>query len=183
MTVTVHAARDADRRPPLDALIADHYHAVLAYTRTLVSDHHLAEDVVQETLIRAWRHTDRLYSSNGSVRGWLLTVARNLAIDWLRSAASRHERVGAEERDVSVADHAEKVVDSVEVVTLLRDLSTEHRAVLLHMHMMGRTARETARILGVPVGTVKSRQHYALATLRAGRSHRSPAPRPLRPER
>lgn len=182
MIATVDAARDSHRRQLLDALIADHYDAVLAYTRTLVNDHHLAEDIVQETLIRAWRHTERLYATTGSVRGWLLTVARNLAIDWRRSAASRHERTGAEDRDVTVSDHADEVADSVEVVTLLRELSTEHRAVLVHMHLMGRTARETARVLGVPVGTVKSRQHYALATLRHGRHRRSLAPRPFRPE-
>jgi RNA polymerase sigma-70 factor (ECF subfamily) len=177
-TTVVDAARDAHRRHLLDVLVADHYQAVLSYTRTLVHDHHLAQDIAQETLIRAWRHIERLYSTNGSVRGWLLTVARNLAIDWLRSAASRHESVGAEERDATLPDHADAVATSVAVVTLLRELSTEHRAVLLHMHLVGRTAQETARILGVPVGTVKSRQHYALAILRAGCR-----PEPFRPVR
>jgi RNA polymerase sigma-70 factor (ECF subfamily) len=58
---------------------------------------------------------------------------------------------------------------SVEAVAMLRELSAEHRAVLLHTCLGGRTARETARILGVPVGTVKSRQHYALSILRSSR--------------
>jgi RNA polymerase sigma factor (sigma-70 family) len=187
ITAAVDSTSDAHLGKLLDVLIADHYKAVLAYTRTLLNDHHLAEDIVQETLIRAWHHARRLYSSNGSVRGWLLTVARNLAIDSLRSAASRHERVGAEDWDMTLPDHADAVAVSQEVVTLLRTLSTEHRAVLLHMHLVGRTARETARILGVPVGTVKSRQHYALTILRVGRPHEPGGPAPvtvprLRPE-
>ncbi|WP_394328307.1 sigma-70 family RNA polymerase sigma factor [Couchioplanes caeruleus] len=158
----------------LDVLFAEHAKALLAYTRTLVNDHHLAEDIVQETLIRAWRHAERLHSTEGSVRGWLLTVARNLAIDWLRSAASRHESVGAEDWDLTLPDHAEAVAASVEAVALLRKLSTEHRAVLLHTYLGGRTAQETARLLGVPVGTVKSRRHYALTVLRANRLRPAP---------
>ncbi len=155
-------------QPSLDTLVADHRAALLSYVRTLVNDHYLAEDIVQETLIRAWRHTERLFSHEGSVRGWLLTVARNLAIDWLRSAAYRHETPAATDRDTdrAVPDHAEAIVATAEVTALLRRLSTDHRTVLLHTTMAGRTAAETASILGVPVGTIKSRQHYALNVLR-----------------
>ncbi|BCY05755.1 sigma-70 family RNA polymerase sigma factor [Actinoplanes sp. L3-i22] len=175
MTVTT------DPRPQqLDDLVTEHANALLSYVRTLVGDHHLAEDIVQETLIRAWRHTERLFGNEGSVRGWLLTVARNLAIDWLRSAANRHESLAGPDHaergvpDRAVPDHAEQVVATAEVTTLLRRLSTEHRTVLLHTTMAGRTALETAQILGVPVGTIKSRQHYALNVLRKAR---------IRPER
>jgi RNA polymerase sigma-70 factor (ECF subfamily) len=169
MTVTVDVSSSDQRDHVLDTLISGHAKALLAYTETLLNDHYLAEDIVQETLIRAWRHTDRLYSTKGSIRGWLLTVARNLAIDWLRSAAFRHESVGAEDQDVSQPDHADAVAGSAQAVDLLRGLSPEHREVLFHMYMRGKTLRETAQILGVPVGTVKSRQHYALAVLRSRR--------------
>ncbi|WP_436523604.1 sigma-70 family RNA polymerase sigma factor [Actinoplanes sp. HUAS TT8] len=155
----------------VDALVAEHGPALLGYVRTLVNDHYLAEDIVQETLIRAWRHSERLFSNEGSVRGWLLTVARNLAIDWLRSAANRHESPAVQDGDADRAepDHAEAIVATAEVTTLLRRLSTEHRTVLLHTTMAGRTAAETASLLGVPVGTIKSRQHYALNVLRRTR--------------
>jgi RNA polymerase sigma-70 factor (ECF subfamily) len=150
----------------LALLVADHAKPLLAYVERLLHDRHMAEDVVQETLIRAWHHTDRLYGSEGSVRGWLLTVARNLAIDSVRSARFRHETLGAEEHDVYQADHAEAVGASVDARALLRHLSYEHREVLVHTYLCGRTVQETARILGVPAGTVKSRQHYALSALR-----------------
>jgi RNA polymerase sigma-70 factor (ECF subfamily) len=155
-----------ERRQLLDLLVSAHSKALLSYTRTLLDDHHLAEDIVQETLLRAWHHIDGLYANEGSVRGWLLTVARNLAIDWRRSASARHESVGSQDRDVAQPDHAEAVAAYDEAVGMLRGLSTEHAAVLLHTALGGRTAAEAARALGVPVGTVKSRQHYALAQLR-----------------
>jgi RNA polymerase sigma-70 factor (ECF subfamily) len=155
-----------DRKQLLDLLISAHSKALLSYTRTLLDDHHLAEDIVQETLLRAWHHIDGLYTNEGSVRGWLLTVARNLAIDWRRSAAARHESVGSQDRDVAQPDHADAVAGHDEAVQMLRGLSVEHAAVLLHTALGGRTAAEAAHALGVPVGTVKSRQHYALAQLR-----------------
>jgi RNA polymerase sigma-70 factor (ECF subfamily) len=169
MNVTFDVSGSDQRDHLLDTLISDHAKALLAYTETLLNDRYQAEDIVQETLIRAWRHTERLCSTQGSIRGWLLTVARNLAIDWLRSAASRHESVGAEDQDVSQPDHADAVAGSAWSVGLLRKLSPEHREVLFHLYMRGKTLQDTAHILGVPVGTVKSRQHYALAILRSRR--------------
>jgi RNA polymerase sigma-70 factor (ECF subfamily) len=147
-------------------LIADHGRALLAYTENLLHDRHLAEDVVQETFIRAWHHSERLCSTKGSVRGWLLTVARNLVIDGKRSAASRHESVGAEQSEAALPDHADDVLARMGATALLRRLSPEHRAVLHHIFVADRSVQETARILGVPAGTVKSRQHYALNRLR-----------------
>jgi RNA polymerase sigma-70 factor, ECF subfamily len=154
------------RQRLFDSLVAEHSKALLGYTRTLVDDHHLAEDIVQETLIRAWGRIEQLYATEGSVRGWLLTVARNLTIDWRRSAPARHERVVSQERNASEPDHADAVAASDESVRLLRGLSKEHAVVLVHTTMIGRTALEASRALGLPVGTVKSRQHYALNLLR-----------------
>jgi RNA polymerase sigma-70 factor (ECF subfamily) len=157
----------------LQGLITDHSKALIAYARTIAKDHHLAEDVVQETFFRAWVNIEKLHSREGSLRGWLLTVTRNLMTDRLRSAASRHESVGVEDHP-EVEDHAElaepdiadDVLHSVDTLARLQRLSQEHREVLWHIYWRDRTVDETARILGVPSGTVKSRQHYALAYLR-----------------
>ncbi|MFF5554021.1 sigma-70 family RNA polymerase sigma factor [Streptomyces olivaceoviridis] len=168
-TITAADALSAARRDQLlKTLMSDHARAVLAYAEKLLNDRHLAEDIMQDTLIRAWPPTERLYSTEGSIRGWLLTVTRNLVIDRLRSAPARHETVGADHRDVPLPDHSGAVLASVEVTRLLRQLSREHREVLLYTYLCGRTARETARLLGIPAGTVKSRQHYALQRLRSG---------------
>ncbi|MEU6140850.1 sigma-70 family RNA polymerase sigma factor [Streptomyces sp. NPDC047081] len=166
-TTAVAAASAAHRDQLLHTMMADHAKALLAYAEKLLKDRHTAEDIVQEALIRAWPHAERLYSTEGSIRGWLLTVTRNLVVDRMRSAAARHETIGAEDRDVPLPDHSGAVLTSVEATDLLRELSHEHREVLVHTCMFGRTAQETARILGIPAGTVKSRRHYALNTLRA----------------
>jgi RNA polymerase sigma-70 factor (ECF subfamily) len=176
MTAVADFSTTARRKELLHALMLEHSQALLAYTETLLSDRHLAEDIVQETLIRAWRHAERLYSTEGSIRGWLLTVARNLVIDRSRSAASRHEAIGADHQDLLAPDHADTVLTYVEAIGLLRRLSREHREVLLHTYLRGKTVQETARILGIPAGTVKSRQHYALSSLRSQvRTHAEPA--------
>ncbi|MFF3752461.1 sigma-70 family RNA polymerase sigma factor [Streptomyces sp. NPDC002018] len=151
---------------PVHALVEEHRGALLSYAERLLADRHLAEDIVQETLIRAWHHIDRLLEREGSVRGWLLTVARNLVIDRMRSAHSRHETVASDTRDVPQPDHTHAVLTSLETTSLLRGLSLEQREVLVHTYLCGRTVKETAHILGIPAGTVKSRQHYALHTLR-----------------
>ncbi|MDQ0786678.1 sigma-70 family RNA polymerase sigma factor [Streptomyces sp. B3I8] len=150
----------------LHRLVSDHTEALLAYTEAFLNDKYAAEDVVQETFIRAWAHAERLYSTKGSVRGWLLTVARNLVIDRMRSATSRHEILDGD-AEVLLPDHCTAVLTAIEMTELLRHLPRQHREVLLHTYFCGRTVQQTARILGIPPGTVKSRRHYALRRLRA----------------
>jgi len=157
-------------------LYDEHGRYLVAYAARLTGDRQLAEDIVQETLLRAWRHADRLTDQQGSVRGWLLTVARNIATDKARARKARPPEVGEtpEIHDVRAdRDHAEDVTNSLVVAEALRTLSPEHRAALIETYYQGRTMTEAARVLGVPPGTVKSRVHYALQQLRV-----TMAPRP-----
>ena len=75
------------------AVYAEHGRALLAYTTRLMGDRAAAEDIVQETLIRAWRHPEVMTNGRGSTRGWLLTVARNLVTDRIRARAARPREV------------------------------------------------------------------------------------------
>ncbi|MFJ6217204.1 sigma-70 family RNA polymerase sigma factor [Streptomyces sp. NPDC092296] len=164
-TVTPPAPRQ--RPDPLDVIVAEHRAGLIAYAERLLHDRGLAEDVVQEAFIRAWRHIDRLHGTEGSVRGWLLTVTRRLVVDWVRKPHTRREVVGAGYSDPPCrADRIGAVHDALLAVPLLRTLSPEHRAVLVHLYLYDRTIQETAGILGVPPGTVKSRQYNALRKLR-----------------
>jgi RNA polymerase sigma-70 factor (ECF subfamily) len=123
--------------------------------------------IVQETLIRAWRHPDVLTNGKGSARGWLLTVVRNLVTDRYRAKAARPQEV-AENPDAPpmVRDHADSVVASVTVMAALDELSDDHRGVLDQIYFKGRSLGEAATALGIPAGTVKSRSYYALRALR-----------------
>jgi len=145
----------------------EHGPAALAYAKWLTRDAAAAEDVVQEALVRAWRHPTSLVNGKGSVRGWLLTVVRNIVADRARAQRSRPAEVAELIQAGGVEnDHAERVVDSMVVLAVLDRLSAEHRVVLEHLHVHGRTVVETAEVLGIPVGTVKSRSHHAMRVLR-----------------
>ncbi|MFD6530961.1 sigma-70 family RNA polymerase sigma factor [Streptomyces sp. NPDC060184] len=152
----------------LGTIMREHRDGLVSYAEKMLGDHGLAEDIVQETTLRAWRNIDRLLGMEGSVRGWLFTVTRHLVIDWVRKPHARREVVGVTCTDpASRTDSTERVHDTLVAKPLLRRLSPEHRAVLVHIYLCDRSIQETAGILGVPTGTVKSRQHNALRKLRS----------------
>jgi RNA polymerase sigma-70 factor (ECF subfamily) len=151
----------------IEQLHREHATALWHYSMRLTgSDRARAEDVVQETLLRAWRHPESLDPARGSTRAWLFTVARRLVIDDWRSARNRRESVHAEVPDRVVVDESEQVLQQWVVAQALTRLSPEHRAVLRECYFQGRSVAEASRALGIPEGTVKSRTHYALMNLR-----------------
>jgi len=161
------ARQDVAEEALLRSLYREHGGAMLAYAYRLTGDRAAAEDVVQEALVRAWQHPDSLVNGVGSVRGWLLTVVRNLVTDKARARASRPREVAEPPVDVAVSrDHAEGVVNSMVVGAALGRLSAEHRDVLEQIYLLGGTASEAAQALGIPLGTVKSRCYHALRALR-----------------
>jgi len=165
-----------DRTDPGEQLVAhlyrEHGGALVGYATRLTGDRHAAEDVVQEALVRAWRHRDRLSPDQGSVRSWLYTVVRNITVDRARAQARRPAESGTEalesaERSRPVgADEAQQVVDQVVLRQALSRLTPEHREVLALVQLAGLSVAEAADRLGIPPGTVKSRTYYALKALR-----------------
>ena len=146
----------------------DHAAALWGYCLRLTGhDRARAEDVVQETLLRAWRHLDVLHTSRGSVRGWLYQVARNIVIDEWRTKRSQSEFTMGEVPEVGAQDdHTDQALLSWVVADALSTLSDDHRAVLLACYYRGLSVAEASARLGVPPGTVKSRTHYALRALK-----------------
>lgn len=135
--------------------------------RLVGHDESRAEDVVQETMLRAWRHRAILESSPPAVRAWLYTVARNIVTDEWRRKRTHRETTMAEVPERGTGDDAvDQLLLSWVVAEAITRLSAEHRAVLLECYYRGRPVAEAAARLGVPEGTVKSRTHYALRALR-----------------
>jgi RNA polymerase sigma-70 factor (ECF subfamily) len=132
-------------------------------------DRQRAEDIVQETLLRAWRNAHKLGASGrSSIRPWLVTVARRIAIDNYRSESARPNETYDQELDgFAVTDDTEAVLRSMTVGEALRSLSHAHREILVETYFRGRTVPEAASELGLPLGTAKSRVYYALRALRA----------------
>jgi RNA polymerase sigma-70 factor (ECF subfamily) len=152
----------------------EHGGPLLAYaTRLTDGDRQRAEDIVQETLLRAWRHPEALAADRGSARPWLCTVARNLAVDAHRARMARPPEVGPDALSVvAVGDEADRVLESWIVTDALRALSADHREVLVETYFRGKSVAEAASALGVPPGTVKSRTYYALRALRLALTER-----------
>jgi RNA polymerase sigma-70 factor, ECF subfamily len=153
----------------LTSLYAQHRTKLLAYVKRMTSDQHLAEEIVQETMLRAWRNAEVLGRQSGSTWGWLSKVARNITVDHIRRKAVRPKEVEdtlASPRRGSTVDHSDQVVNSLDVAAALARLNPAHRDVLRELYFADRTCAEAARVLGVPVGTVKSRLFYALRQLR-----------------
>jgi RNA polymerase sigma-70 factor (ECF subfamily) len=146
----------------------EHAGALWRFALRLVDgDRTRAEDVVQETMLRAWRHRTILESTPPALRAWLYTVARNIVIDEWRSRRSQMETSVADVPDGATDDdEGDQLLLSWVVAEAVTRLTPEHRAVLLECYYRGRPVAEAARRLGIPEGTVKSRTHYALRALK-----------------
>lgn len=164
-------SRRADRvdDEALARLCEEHGAVLLAYATHLLRDRDQAEDIAQETLLRAWTHPEASDPDRGSTRAWLLTVARNLVRDQARASKTRPHVVTdtiPEASLGSVDDEIDLAVESWVVAEALAELSPDHRTVLVETFYRGRSVRQAATVLGVPEGTVKSRTYYALRALR-----------------
>jgi RNA polymerase sigma-70 factor (ECF subfamily) len=148
-----HGRGPAEAEALIRALYAEHGSMLLAYATRATGDRGAAEEVVQETLLRAWRHADRL-DTEQSVAAWLVTVAGSIVADMAAPGPTGQEA----SPDVAPT--------SVLVMEALKSLSPEHREVLIELCYRGRTAEEAAESLGIPAATVKIRSHYALRALR-----------------
>jgi RNA polymerase sigma-70 factor (ECF subfamily) len=144
----------------------------MAYAARLLHSRDAAQDVVQETFLRAWRNIEVLTLGYWPVRRWLLVVARNIVIDRARAREIRPREVSDTGIPVAVAggvaepDHADRVATAVTVTEAVAGLSAEHRHVLEQLYFRDRSLADTAAGIGVSVGTVKSRAHYAICALR-----------------
>lgn len=150
----------------LGALYDAHAGPVWRYVVYLTGDRMGADDIVQETLLRAWRTPRILEQDPASARSWMFTVARHLVIDEARSARRRHETVVSDVPDHGSADATEALFEAILIEDALATLSAEHRAVIVRAYFGGRTVAEIAAELGIPDGTVKSRLHYGIRSLR-----------------
>jgi RNA polymerase sigma-70 factor (ECF subfamily) len=158
-------AGDAELRNLYEA----HGSVLLSYLMRLTrGDRQRAEDLLQETLMRAWRHPEAQNSAGEWSRAWLVTVARRVAIDHLRAALVRPPEIG-EEHLGSVPAHEDAVdrfITRHEVHAAVAALPPRLRDVLVEVYLKDRSVAEAAEILRLPAGTVKSRSFYGLRALR-----------------
>jgi RNA polymerase sigma factor (sigma-70 family) len=145
---------------------------VFGLARTIVGDPGTAEDVSQEAFVRAWRYAASYDARRGTVLTWLLTIARNVAVDRLR--LKRDEPVDPDvlasklllHDPFAVQDEHSAVADREQLRQALAILPSEQRRALLLAAYLGRTAAEVAQAEGIPLGTAKTRIRTAMHRLR-----------------
>jgi RNA polymerase sigma-70 factor (ECF subfamily) len=149
-------------------LYTEHRAALLRLATTLADgDHGHAEDLVQETMLRAWTHRHHCDIQHRPPRPWLTTIARRLAIDAHRARRARP-------RETELNDHmalascqrADASIDELGVRAAIATLPASQRQVLAEIYYRDRSVTETARLLHIPPGTVRSRTFYGLRALR-----------------
>jgi RNA polymerase sigma-70 factor (ECF subfamily) len=158
----------------LRAIYDAHAGALFSYALRLCGgDHGRAEDIVQETLLRAWRNPQAREDPDRPLRPWLFTVAHRIAIDAHRARRARPNEVGDTALvSLSATDDIDASLDRLLLVDAMQSLTSEHRAVLVETYFRGRSVGEAARVLAVPPGTVKSRSYYALRALKLALAER-----------
>jgi RNA polymerase sigma-70 factor (ECF subfamily) len=136
------------------------------YARGLVHDRDLADDLVQDTLERAWSRFS-FWQKRGELRAWMFGIMHNHFVDRLRSARSRPEDTTGEAPPEQ--PHRAQQADALEVRDLeqaLQRVPSEQREVLLMVGVEELSYQEVAMALGIPIGTVMSRLSRARARLR-----------------
>ncbi|WP_258803753.1 sigma-70 family RNA polymerase sigma factor [Pseudarthrobacter sp. NS4] len=154
---------------PLDedvvaSIYREHGPALRRFVLSASRDPQLAEDVVQETVLRVWQHAPDI---SGSLRSYLYRTARNIMIDNYRRAQRRPESLeGSLTESAGAMEKVDELLNRVLIEEALLRLSKEHRDVLVALHYRRFTVNEAAVQLNIPSGTVKSRAFYAVRALR-----------------
>jgi RNA polymerase sigma-70 factor (ECF subfamily) len=147
----------------VESIYREHGPALRRFVISASRDPQLAEDVVQETVLRVWQHAPEI---NGSLRSYLYRTARNIMIDNYRRAQRRPESLESAPDPAEVMEKVDDLLNRVLIEEALLRLSKEHRDVLVALHYRRFTVNETAVQLNIPSGTVKSRAYYAVRALR-----------------
>lgn len=156
------------RREEFERVAMPHSRSLLRVARRISSDGSAAEDLVQETLLRAWRGFEQ-FQTGTNARAWLFRIMFNAFYAQGRKVRSGPVIVPLEQSGAEFEPQAQTGLawtDAVSVTRAVDQLSEEHRAILLLGVVEGFKCREMAEILSLPIGTVMSRLSRARQALR-----------------
>ncbi|MGC4058154.1 MAG: sigma-70 family RNA polymerase sigma factor [Chitinophagaceae bacterium] len=137
----------------------------------VVEHHELANDILQEVFIKIWRNIDQYDSSKGRLYTWMLNIARNTAIDTLRSKGYRNEQKTTDvENTVYTGDPKSVTTQNTDTIGLKKTVMTlkkDLRDLVDMAYFQGYTQEEISKTLDIPLGTVKTRLRNALIELKS----------------
>lgn len=161
----VEQARHGDREAfgELAAGVVDRLNAIATL---VMRDPDLAEDAVQETLVRCWRQLPKLRDAE-RFDAWLYRILMHAIADEFKRRRRYEATIQAVQVEPSTPDGTRDRADRDEIEGGFRHLSVEHRAIIVLHHYVGLPLPAAAAALGIPGGTAKSRYHHAMSALRA----------------
>ena len=148
----------------------DHYSgALFTIINQIVPDKDTASDVLQEVFVNIWKKIDSYNAAKGRLFTWMLNIARNAAIDKVRSKGYRDNQRNqpmAESESSGMAMSTNPIVNDVGLKKVLTTLNEEYRKLIDLSYFQGFTHEEIAKMMGIPLGTVKTRIRSAISQLR-----------------
>ncbi len=161
----IERARRGDREA-FDVLMLESIDRLYSIARLIAQDTDIAEDAVQESLVRCWRDLPSLRDIE-RFDAWLRRLLLNSVTEEFRKRRRFEATVRVVRLEPSVTDTSGAFADRDEIQRAFRALSVEHRTIIVLHHYLGMSVAEVAANLGIPPGTAKSRLHYANEALRA----------------
>ena len=148
-----------------------YYHSILGVVHNIVRDEAMAEEVTQDVFIKAWQNAHTYSSQKGRIFTWLLNIGRNAAIDKTRSKAFQQK---SKNRDVEIfvdilKDHSDldKSTDAIGIRSFVTKLAETCKKLIDLIYFRGYTQKEVSESMGMPLGTVKTKNRKCLNNLRA----------------
>lgn len=136
----------------------------------IVGDPALAEDILQEVLVKVWQKADQYNPDKGRLFTWLINIARHAAIDKTRTAKFRREAHIQEDSQVvdrtEGGESYELATDVIGVPELVEKLAPQYREIIDILYFKGYSHREAAKEMDIPLGTLKTRVRLAIQQLK-----------------
>jgi len=172
----LHTLRSGDSDHSMRVLLRAYGGGLYGFALKRLGDPGLAEEVVQEVMVRVWRNAASFDDKRGSFRSWLYQIATNVVIDMHRRRNSRPALAELAFEPATELGSLEEEMERWQLRMVVANLRPEHRDVISLIHFEGLKLREAAERLRIPVGTVKSRCYYALESLRVALEEQGLAP-------
>ncbi len=158
-----------ERQQSAFSYLYDNYSgAIYSVILSIIPDRELANDVLQEVFVKIWRQIDSYDATKGRLFTWMINVTRNASIDTIRSKAFQNSQQNREltETVYESAGSIDTNIDKIGLRKLVHKLKEEYKTLIELAYFQGYTQEEISKIMGIPLGTVKTRLRTALIQLR-----------------
>jgi RNA polymerase sigma-70 factor (ECF subfamily) len=153
-----------------DILYNNYAPTIFGMVLNIVKNRELAEEITQDAFIKIWNNFQTYSETKGRLYTWMLNIARNMAIDVLRSKqeknSQKNHNIENFVNQIDLKDNVQLPLDEIGVKNLLHELNPEQKVIIEKMYFLGYSQSEISEELNIPLGTVKTRARQAILKLR-----------------